>query len=415
MARSVLGSQVSAGVQTVASLALLVLLTRNTSVSTFGQYAVLLAASAMFSKFAGLNAYFFYRNRYPLVQYREALAILRQYMLHVLAFGLAIALAVTAINLTVQRLPLYGFTDAALWAALAFLTLVNIEMVRFYQAIGRNIFGLWLSTFAKVAAVCLVGASLLLGSVPLDLTVVLAILVGSQVLTIGFQLAMDPPFLQVLAIRPARFDWAAIAAGVSIMPTALFYDALALFDRLAIASSLGYDAAGHYSLASQGVTIAYAILGGSLVTLFYPRLVRAKAAGTTAVRRLVLQLGAIGLAACLAGAATIVLAAPLVPSVFGEEYRETVQVLQQMSLIPLCLFLLSTATHVAYLYDDVRISVAAFVLGILEFGLLCLLLIPRFGLAGAVFSVYVALASMIVAHIAILFRAGSGARREGLI
>ena len=415
--RSAFSSQLSAAIMTIASLGMIVVLTRSTDVAVFGKYSVLIGTVAMFTKFAGMNIYFFYRNRYPLVTYDEALGILRQYLPSVVMYGLVVAAAVAAVNMLMPPfLPIETVLDAVLWVALVVLSLLNFELIRFYQSIGRNILSLWLNTATKLATLAMLGLSMVLLKSGLDLRTIVVILVAAQVVTIAFQLLSDRQFIRVFRVPSTRFDYASVAAGVFVMPTALFYDALSLFDRLAISQFIGYDSAGHYSLASQGIQIAYSILGGTLITLFYPKLVKARNAGAPEqTRRMVRLVFLAGGGACLAGAAGILVFSGLVPLIFGDRYAESVPIIQAMCLVPLALFLLSALAHLAYLFDDLKWSVIAFSVGIGECVALNYLLIFRWGQQGAIAALYISLSTMIVLHLGILMRKSSLARREQII
>lgn len=415
--RSIFSSQLSAAVLTLSSLAVLIVLTRSTEVAVFGQYSVVIGTVAMFTKFAGLNAYFFYRNRYPLVSYDDALGILRQYLPFVGLCGLSVALAVAMVNIFVSPfLPLPTALDYALWAALVVLSLLNFELVRFYQSIGRNVFSLWLSTATKLGCLALLGAAVLPFGAGLDLRAIVIILIGAQIIAALFQVLSDRRFVRIINVAAPRFDWRAVSAGIFVMPTALFYDALTLFDRLALAKFMDYETAGHYSLASQGILIAYSILGGTLITLFYPKLVKARNSGTIEeTRRMVRLVFMAGGGACLAGAVGILAFSGLIPLVFEARYSESVGIIRMMCLVPLALFLLSALAHLAYLFDDLKWSVASFSIGIVECVALNYLLISRWGVQGAISALYISLLTMMVLHVAILMRKSSQVRREQII
>ncbi|KRA55351.1 lipopolysaccharide biosynthesis protein [Devosia sp. Root635] len=403
--RAVITSQASAGIQTIASLAVLILLTRNTEVATFGQYAVLSGVVATFTKFAGINTFFFYRNRYPLVSYREALGILALYLPFVLICGAVVVLVAAGTNLALPFLPLVDTIDYLFLGALAMLSLLNIELARFYQSIGRNVFGIWLATAAKVAGLALLLVALAILQAPFSLRTILIVLVLAQILTISYQIARDPPFLQILSARPGRFDWRAITTGVLMIPTALFYDALTLLDRLAISAHLSYETVGHYSLASQGIMIAYTILGGSLITLFYPRLVQARQAKRADETYRIIRFGfLVGTGSCIVGGIAIAALSGLVPLVFGAQYNESVDILRMMSFLPLALFLLSALAHLSYLYEDQKLSVLAYTFGTVLCAALNYGLVAMWGTVGAIAAAYISLVTLIVLHVFILLR-----------
>lgn len=409
----ILRSQASAAILTLASLGVVALLTRSTTVEIFGQYAVLIATVAAFVRFAGLNIYFHYRNNYPTASYPEALAILRSYLPVVLMLGLGISGIFIIIDLFARFSPVTGSIDAALWVLLAILSLLNLEIIRFYQSIGRNVFGNWLGTVPRVAAMVLLGVCVLLSTGHLQLHSIILMLVLAQAVALCVQITLDPAFLGILKVRSDIFDAKAIRAGILIIPTAFFYDALILFDRLAIADNLSYEAAGHYSLASQIVMMGYAILGGSLITMFYPRLVRAHKTGGTGEMRALIRLALLaGGSAGMVGAIAILSLGGLIPVIFGPGYVDSVSIVRAMCLVPLALFALSALAHIAYLFDDLRWSVAAFIAGTLECGILNYTLVAHNGISGAIIALYVTLLSVILMHILILTRRTSGARRE---
>lgn len=407
----ILRSQLSAAVLTLASLGVVVLLTRSTSVETFGQYTVLIATVTAFMRFAGLNVYFFYRNRYPTASHPAALAILRGYLPVVLLLGLGIAAILVLLDLLVGLSPVTRGGDYVLCVTLAMLSLLNLELVRFYQSIGRNVFSNWLGTAPRVASMVLLGLCMLALAGRLELRTIIMVLVLAQVVPLLVQIASDPAFLGIFKTRGDRFDPKAIFAGVLIIPTALFYDSLVLFDRFALANHLSYETVGHYGLASQMVMIGYAILGGSLITMFYPRLVRARATGQD--MRALLKLAFLaGGGAGILGVVAILALGGLVPVVFGPAYAESVDIVRAMCLVPLALFVMSGLAHVAYLFDDLRWSVAAFIVGTIECGILNHVLVARSGVSGAIAALYITLLSVILMHVLILARRSSGARRE---
>lgn len=409
----VVRSQTSAAVLTLASLGVVVLLTRSTSVETFGQYTILIATVTTFMRFAGLNVYFFYRNRYPTASHPEALAILRGYLPVVLLLGLGIAAILVLLDLLIGFAPLTRGIDYVLWVSLAMLSLLNLELMRFYQSIGRNVFSNWLGTAPRVASMVLLGLCMLALAGRLELRTIMMVLVLAQIVPLLVQIASDPAFLRIFTVRGNRFDRKAIFAGVLIIPTALFYDSLVLFDRFALADHLSYEAAGHYGLASQMVMIGYAILGGSLITMFYPRLVCARTTGQGQDMRALLKLAFLtGGGAGILGMVAILTLGGLVPVVFGPAYAESVDIVRAMCLVPLALFVMSGLAHVAYLFDDLRWSVAAFIVGTLECGFLNYVLVARAGVSGAIAALYITLLSVILMHVLILARRSSGARRE---
>lgn len=409
----ILRSQISAAVLTVASLGVAALLTRSTSVNTFGQYAVLIATVTAFMRFAGLNVYFYYRNSYPTASYAGALAILRSYLPVVLLLGLGVSAVFVLVDLYARFSPVTASTDYVLWVALAILSLINLELVRFYQSIGRNVFGNWLGTAPRVASMILLGLCILASTGYLELRTVIMVLVLAQTAPLLVQIGLDPAFLGIFKTRGGRFDPKAISAGILIIPTAFFYDSLVLFDRLAIADNLSYEAAGHYSLASQIVMMGYAILGGSLITMFYPRLVRARKTGGAGDMRALIKLAFLaGGGAGVLGVIAILMLGGLVPVVFGPSYAESVDIVRAMCLVPLALFVMSALAHVAYLFDDLRWSVAAFIVGTLECGIVNYVLVARSGVSGAIAALYITILSVILMHVLILVRKSSGARRE---
>jgi O-antigen/teichoic acid export membrane protein len=246
---------------------------------------------------------------------------------------------------------------------------------------------------------------LLAGGQGLDLRTVLLVLVTAQFATLLVQVALDPQFLRLFRVAAAPFEWRAVSAGLVLIPAALFYQALSFFDRLSLSSFVSYETSGHYSLAAQGIAIAYAVLGGTIITLFYPRLVRSSEHGptleTTRLLRFAFGSGAV---ACVAGVAAIFLLSPLIKVVFGDRYAESVWMLQAMCLVPLCMFVLSGLSHVAYLFDALRLSAIAYAIGCFECMALYYEMVPRFGVAGAVSATYISLTTIALLHLGIVLR-----------
>jgi O-antigen/teichoic acid export membrane protein len=414
LVKGVLNSQVAAVAQTFVSFAVLVVLTRATTVSTFGQYSVVFGLVTIFSSFGGLNVYFYYRNRYPLVAYDGALAILRQYVFFVVFCGMLLAAGTGVLDLLVPNfLPLQSILDYALWAMLAILSLLSIETTRFYQSIGRNAFSIWLATCGKSVSLALFALYPLATGRSVDLRTILVVLVVSQAASIAIQLGLDRPFLRILHTRSPPFEWRAASAGLVLIPAALFYQAISFFDRLSLSSYTSYEISGRYSLAAQGIAIAYAVLGGTIVTLFYPQLVRATEHGPTPETWRLLRFAFLaGTAACLVGAGAIVLFAPLVAIIFGPSYAASVSILQMMCLVPLFMFILSGLSHMTYLFDQLGLSAFAYALGCTETIVLFYILVPLFGVTGAVAAIYVSLLSIALLHGLILARWSALARGE---
>ncbi|WP_439544149.1 oligosaccharide flippase family protein [Hyphomicrobium sp.] len=377
---------------------------RNTDVEVYGKYAVLIGLVTTLTKLSGLNIFFSHRDSYPTQTYPESIATLKCYLWPVMAVGSFVALTVIGLNSRFGPwLPIAGFLEHALSIALFLLSLASLEVMRFYQSIGRSIFSNWTLAIGKaVTAFMLIIAVALYGGA-LSLATVLLILTVSQLINFMIQIARDPKFASIFKTERKPFEPLAIVRSLPLIPSALFYEALSFIDRYTISRVEGFEAAGHYSIAAQGAFLAYAVLGGGIISYFYPRLVLIRAEGPEKFKRTARLILFAGAAFCIVGAFLIMTLSWMVPLVFGERYSTSVVLLELSAFIPLFLFILSMLTHLAYLNGDAKKTAVAFSFGIPIIAGLNVILVGQFGSPGAIAATYLSLSVLTVWHVFILF------------
>lgn len=170
------------------------------------------------------------------------------------------------------------------------------------------------------------------------------------------------------------------------LPLSLFGIAGYIFfstDQLFLKHFRGYTEVGWYSQASR-IVLMFLVVPSLFTSVLLPY-VSAKVGDLAAVRKVLREgLGLLLLAAVAVAGALFATAPFLVPTMYGEAFRPTAQVLQLMSLMLLPLFAVQLLDHLLIAYrkqtQDFYLTLAAAILNLL----LNFALVPRYGMTGAV-------------------------------
>ena len=202
----------------------------------------------------------------------------------------------------------------------------------------------------------------------------------------GFSLKLDAHLIRSLAVRALPF-----------VATLFVGETLTQLDRIFLSKWDGTDAVGAYAVGIMLVQTLY-LIATAIMNALYPALSRAYHRSKQQFSQVVSQLFRLLFAAVFpVMLSAIALARPLILLVFGDDYGESIPVLQITALALLPSFLGRLMYRTLLASDNERIafwvSLVSGVLGLV----LNIILIPRYGLLGAsVVSVTVALAGLVL-------------------
>lgn len=401
---NLLKSQGAAASLAISSLILLVVLARVTGPQTFAFYSVVVAYTSAFAKIAGLNVYFFYRHKLALASPIEQIAIFRSYANPVLAVGFVAVLGLAAATLLMRRPDwIESPVEVILLAVLALLSLRNLEVIRFYHATARFTFATLAQAAVKLLTVAFVAIAANYGFSQ-DRASLLGILTVSAAALALAQALWDREFFSRWPSSRYSFNNKSLTEGIGLLSPVLFGEALVVADRSFLAASTDASTVAQYSLASQGIFLAYGVLGGSLISYFYPHVARSyHSDDLVAARASCLRLIYTGVGSSLMIPPAIWLAAPAIPMFLGSEYLRTGEILLTMSLLPLLLFFSSCVIHALYVLE--RVAVSVWIHGVaLIFHVAATFMLTNFlGVEGAITALYASLILTAVAHAIALF------------
>ncbi len=208
----------------------------------------------------------------------------------------------------------------------------------------------------------------------------------------GFSLRLKE-FKSQIAKNLIKDSWPMILSGISSM----IYMRI---DQIMIRHMIGEKAVGIYAAATK-VSEAWYVLGGIIIFSTFPIIINLKTESETLYREKCRQvykvLITIGTAAACG---TILLAKPIIYFLYGQAYSQAIAVLSVHVLGVMLVYLISASTYALVAEGLQKYHVYRTVLGCIVNVLLNLVLIPRFGMLGAVYSM---LCAYCVAVFSILF------------
>ncbi len=366
-----------------AQSALVLLLARWLGAQSYGAFVAALAVASFFTPLAGLglNAVLL---REGARQSQELPHLLRRALrLWLIAGSLATPAAVLTIAWTLpSAAPLWGIAALAAAEVMA-ASLIEI-LARLEQAQHRTTrFG---AIHAGLPSVRLIALLALLGTTPSLAAWLLVYATATSVYAMALARMAWHGFRTDNAPRSAETGItstpALLRAGAPFALSALALRLQAEFNKPVLAQ-LGYAPAAALGVAQRVVDLATLPLAALQETL-WPRVLAAAAPG----RRL-LTSGALLIALALVAGMALALAAPLLPWLLGPEYASAADVLVWLAGLPALQVMRNLGN--AWLMAEGRYPALfwSYTLSAVTGSLLALVLIPRFGIAGAVLGMYV--------------------------
>lgn len=403
---SLLKAQGAAACLAISGVIMLAVLARVLEPEIFAFYSVAVAYTSAFAKIAGVNVYFFYRHKLALAtSAADQLALFRSYAFPVLVTGFVAALVIATTFVSMHEVQwIENPVEVFLLALVALFSLRTLEVIRYYHATARFTFATLAQAAVKLTTVFLVMVGAIYG-LSYSRSGLLAILALSMAAVLVAQAIWDPAFFNWRIKAPRyKFQKASIVAGIAMISPVLFGEALVVADRTFLATSTNALTVAQYSLASQGIFLAYGVLGGSLISYFYPHIARAYHSGDNAAARMQsFRLLVAGSAASLTVPIGAWLLHPVVEIFLGSQYARTGELLVTMSLLPLMLFFSSCVVHAFYVLERVSISLWIHGFAVIFHIGATYVLTNAFAVNGAIVALYVSLLLTAVAHVMALF------------
>lgn len=212
----------------------------------------------------------------------------------------------------------------------------------------------------------------------------------------GFSLRLKE-FKSQIAKNLIKDAWPMILSGVAVM----IYMRI---DQIMIRHMIGEKAVGIYAAAMK-VSEAWYVLGGIIIFSTFPIIIHLKTESEALYREKCRQVyKVLIIMGAAAAGGTILMAKPLIYFLYGEAYSQSMAVLSVQVLGVMLVYLISASTYALVAEGLQKYHVYRTVLGCIVNILLNLILIPWFGLMGAVFSM---LCSYCVAVFSILLFKGT--------
>lgn len=363
-------------VRAAAQATIVLLLTRTLGADGYGQFVAILAVASFFAPLAGLGLGSVllcdgarHSERLPeLLGDTLALWWRSTAIFALAAIGISLWLLPTGIHVTAVLV----FTVSEVTSSSLSELVARIEQSQ-HQT---QHFGAILSGLILVRLMALAGYTLLM---PHDVNGWLWIYAGSSglyvlALWVWVQMRWRPTRSKALAIHLVREGWPFTVGALSLRLQAEF--------NKPVLAQLGYAQVGHFSVAQRVVDLASLPLQAMQEAL-WSRLF----ASSTPRRRLWLTGGALVTLALFSGGVLTWLS-PWIPRIFGAGFEGTVEILLALAWLPAVQVVRNLASAAVIARGQraflTRIYIASGIVSVVFNGLL----VPRFGLSGALWSTY---------------------------
>lgn len=249
----------------------------------------------------------------------------------------------------------------------------------YFQAEGRSDVG------AKIRLVCLVVFAIakLLIVIFSSSLILLACAYALEYVGIGLYLYRHYRFKRPSLVKPQfavmkgliSKSWPLILSGFGMM-------VYVKVDQIMVESYLGSASVGHYAVAAQ-LSEVWWFIPNAIMTVLFPIILTARQGGGTKWQEIMNLLFLVGFGTCLA---VYLMSNYLVPLLYGEEYAETISILQVYIWSTLFVFLRAGVSKWIIAEELYTLSLISHLLGAFFNVFLNILLIPMWGTEGAAFA-----------------------------